>query len=137
MRYHTLLALVLLAIVCSLIRRPFLRADDTPHELPSQPSPEPLRVAYPAPLVSDRAQLLCASCKATRSPQGRVFLLPPAAPSYPYWDEDLVWHAHDPVKMTWTLQCSNGHQWGVAVKLVCPCDSQPDPSPWKPKSPTR
>jgi hypothetical protein len=43
----------------------------------------------------------------------------------PFYDEDGVYHDHDPNVSSSTLTCSNGHKWAESSKSPCPapgCD---------------
>lgn len=38
----------------------------------------------------------------------------------PYWDEEGVYHNHDPNTRTIGFHCSNGHTWVTKSKPSCP-----------------
>jgi hypothetical protein len=40
----------------------------------------------------------------------------------PYYDEDGIYHNHDPNTMTSSYSCSNGHRWVTKGKGRCPAD---------------
>jgi len=43
----------------------------------------------------------------------------------PYYDEDGVFHNHNPNRSTVVYSCSKGHSWTVSSKMKCPaikCD---------------
>ena len=41
----------------------------------------------------------------------------------PYYDEDGVFHSHDPNQHTQRMSCSNGHGWTETSQMSCPnCD---------------
>ena len=40
----------------------------------------------------------------------------------PYYDEDGIYHNHDPNTITRSYSCSNGHRWVTKGKGECPAD---------------
>jgi hypothetical protein len=41
----------------------------------------------------------------------------------PYYDEDGVYHSHNPNRITTSYRCSNDHKWRVCGRTSCPsCD---------------
>ena len=47
---------------------------------------------------------------------GRTTLMSPNN----YYDEDGIFHSHDPNITTTTYSCSNGHEWTDKSKSSCP-----------------
>ncbi len=45
-----------------------------------------------------------------------------------YYDEDGVYHHHDPNRHTTGYSCSNGHQWQKSVAPQCPAGDYPEES---------
>lgn len=41
----------------------------------------------------------------------------------PYWDEDDVYHQHDPNRVTSYYTCSNNHRWTIKSLEPCPAES--------------
>jgi hypothetical protein len=37
-----------------------------------------------------------------------------------YWDEEGVYHCHDPNTTSQRFSCSNGHVWGKSTTYECP-----------------
>lgn len=44
-----------------------------------------------------------------------------------FYDEEGVWHRHDPNIITQVWECSNGHKWTERLPHPCPSCSWPEP----------
>ena len=42
-----------------------------------------------------------------------------------YWDEDGIWHSHDPNQRISGYRCSEGHQWDEKSYAPCPAGDYP------------
>ena len=71
--------------------------------------------------------MICPECKAqglrstVHSGGGSITLMGFS----PYWDEDGVYHSHDPNQVSVSYHCSGGHSWGESKLRACPapgCD---------------
>jgi len=69
--------------------------------------------------------MICEKCK-EQGLKSTVRILPGTSTlmySAPFYDENGVYHDHDPNHHSGGYRCSNGHQWRVSYQASCPnCD---------------
>ncbi len=66
----------------------------------------------------------CPECQ-TEGEKSRVFLRgsrTTAAHHWPYYDEDGIYHDHDPNTVTSAYHCSRKHSWETKSKRPCPAE---------------